>query len=267
MNETDALLAAFMERLPARARLMGIDLGTKTIGLALSDVECRIATPLETIKRVKFTPDVAKITTLVERFDVGGLVIGLPLNMDGSEGPRAQSTRAFVRNLAPLLARPVLFWDERLVRAELRSGIAGPRFACSCSRERVGAMLKGLGRAEIDGILAEQGKVEIGCEFCGAKYRYDPVDVGELFTPVTVGLVGADYFRKHPGRFNSMHLQDVDMDVPSDGKRPQVALGQGSIDWPATFAAAKAAGVKNYFVEQNWELTRQSVAYLKTLEV
>jgi molecular chaperone Hsp33 len=76
-----------------------------------------------------------------------------------------------------------LFWDERLVRAELRSGIAGPRFACSCSRERVGAMLKGLGRAEIDGILAEQGKVEIGCEFCGAKYRYDPVDVGELFTP------------------------------------------------------------------------------------
>jgi putative Holliday junction resolvase len=114
VNETDALLAAFMERLPARARLMGIDLGTKTIGLALSDVECRIATPLETIKRVKFTPDVAKITTLVERFDVGGLVIGLPLNMDGSEGPRAQSTRAFVRNLAPLLARPVLFWDERL---------------------------------------------------------------------------------------------------------------------------------------------------------
>jgi len=76
-----------------------------------------------------------------------------------------------------------LFWDERLVQAEQRSGIAGPRFACSCSRERVGTMLKGLGRAEVDGILVEQGKVEIGCEFCGTKYRYDPVDVGELFTP------------------------------------------------------------------------------------
>jgi sugar phosphate isomerase/epimerase len=84
---------------------------------------------------------------------------------------------------------------------------------------------------------------------------------------ITMGLVGADYFRKHPGRFNSMHLQDVDMDWPSDGKRPQVALGRGSIDWRETFAAAKAAGVKNYFVEQNWELTRQSVAYLKTLGV
>ena len=76
-----------------------------------------------------------------------------------------------------------LFWEERLVRFELRSGISGPRFACSCSRERVGTMLKALGRTEIDSILDEQGKVEIGCEFCGAKYRYDPVDVGELFTP------------------------------------------------------------------------------------
>ena len=76
-----------------------------------------------------------------------------------------------------------LFWDERLVRFDLRAGLAGPRFACSCSRERVGNMLKGLGRTEVDGILAEQGRVEIACEFCGAKYRYDPVDVGELFTP------------------------------------------------------------------------------------
>jgi molecular chaperone Hsp33 len=76
-----------------------------------------------------------------------------------------------------------LFWEERLVRFDLRSGRAGPRFACSCSRERVGNMLKGLGRVEIDSILAEQGRVEIACEFCGAKYRYDPVDVGELFTP------------------------------------------------------------------------------------
>jgi putative Holliday junction resolvase len=93
---------------------MGIDLGTKTIGLALSDVEKRIATPLETVKRVKFTPDAQRIKELIGRYEVGGLVIGLPLNMDGTEGPRAQSTRAFVRNLKPLVDRPVLFWDERL---------------------------------------------------------------------------------------------------------------------------------------------------------
>jgi sugar phosphate isomerase/epimerase len=83
---------------------------------------------------------------------------------------------------------------------------------------------------------------------------------------ITVGLVGAEYFRKYPGRFNSMHLQDVDMYAPADGKRRQVALGQGTIDWVKAFAAAKASGVKNYFVEQSWELTPQSVAFLKTLK-
>ncbi len=95
---------------------------------------------------------------------------------------------------------------------------------------------------------------------------------------ITDGFVGADYFTKHPGRFNSMHLQDVDMkaaapstDGPASrrrgGRYPQVALGQGSIDWAKTFSAAKVGGVKNYFVEQTWELTKQSVAYLKTLNV
>ena len=87
---------------------------------------------------------------------------------------------------------------------------------------------------------------------------------------ITVGLVAADYFLKHPGRFNSMHLQDVDMNVPADsktGRRPQVAMGQGTIDWVKTFAAAKTGGVKNFFVEQSWELTKQSVAYLKALKV
>ena len=76
-----------------------------------------------------------------------------------------------------------LFWEERLLRFAPLAGVEGPRFACSCSRERVGAMLKSLGRAEIDSIVAERGVVEIGCEFCGRKYHYDPVDVGELFTP------------------------------------------------------------------------------------
>ena len=95
---------------------------------------------------------------------------------------------------------------------------------------------------------------------------------------ITAGLVGAEYFLKYPGRFNSMHLQDVDMKemaparegAPAGqrgGRYPQVALGQGSIDWVKTFTAAKVGGVKNYFVEQTWELTQASVAYLKALNV
>jgi sugar phosphate isomerase/epimerase len=99
---------------------------------------------------------------------------------------------------------------------------------------------------------------------------------------ITAGLVGAEYFVKYPGRFISMHLQDVDMNAPipapsegasatgrggRGGRRPQVAVGKGSIDWVKTFTAAKTGGVRNYFVEQNWELTQQSVAYLKTLTV
>lgn len=109
-------IEAFFE-LPKGARLLGLDLGTKTIGLALSDVERRIATPLETIKRAKFTVDAERIQAVVAKFQIGGIVIGLPLNMDGSEGPRAQSTRAFVRHLAPILGIPIAFWDERLSTA------------------------------------------------------------------------------------------------------------------------------------------------------
>jgi putative Holliday junction resolvase len=100
--------------LPEQARLLGLDLGTKTIGLALSDVERRIATPLETIQRVKFGLDAAALLKIADRHQIAGLVIGLPLNMDGTEGPRAQSTRAFVRNLAALTALPIVFWDERM---------------------------------------------------------------------------------------------------------------------------------------------------------
>lgn len=112
-------------QLGPRRRLMGLDLGTKTIGLALSDVERRIASPLETIQRVKFGKDVERLGALANRFDIAALVVGLPLNMDGTEGPRAQSTRAFVRQLGPLLALPVCFWDERLSTAAVtRSLIA-----------------------------------------------------------------------------------------------------------------------------------------------
>lgn len=100
--------------LPKGARLMGLDLGTKTIGLSLTDVERRIASPLETIRRVKFKPDAETVLKLAAKFGVAALVIGLPLNMDGTEGPRCQSTRAFARNLAAMTDIPILFWDERL---------------------------------------------------------------------------------------------------------------------------------------------------------
>ena len=82
---------------------------------------------------------------------------------------------------------------------------------------------------------------------------------------ITAGLVAAEYFTRYPGRFFSMHVQDVDMH--GEGRHPQVPVGQGSIDWVKTFNAAKTGGVKNYFVEQNWDLTQQSVAYLKQLSV
>ncbi len=95
-------------------RLMGVDLGTKTIGLALSDVSRSIASPLETIKRTKFTADAERLIALAKEHGVVALVFGLPLNMDGTEGPRCQSTRAFVRNLEKLTDLPVVFWDERM---------------------------------------------------------------------------------------------------------------------------------------------------------
>lgn len=110
-------LTALAPRVGPHQRLMGVDLGTKTIGLALSDVERRIATPLETIRRAKFTKDAARLVELAEKFDVAAFVFGLPLNMDGTEGPRAQATRAFIRNLGGLTTKPCVFWDERLSTA------------------------------------------------------------------------------------------------------------------------------------------------------
>ena len=103
--------------LAAEARLLGLDLGTKTIGLALSDVTRSIATPYDTIRRSKFTSDAKAINIIVEQIGVGGLVIGLPFSLDGFEGPRAQSTRAFARNLGNHVAVPIAFWDERLSTA------------------------------------------------------------------------------------------------------------------------------------------------------
>jgi putative Holliday junction resolvase len=107
----------FASTLPPEARLLGLDVGTKTIGLALSDLTRAVATPYETLKRTKFTADAKAIQEVVERTQVSGLIIGLPINLDGSEGPRAQSTRAFARNLAGHISLPMAFWDERLSTA------------------------------------------------------------------------------------------------------------------------------------------------------
>lgn len=98
-------------------RLMGLDLGTKTIGIALSDTGRQIASPLETIRREKFTNDAKRLLDLAAKHGVVALILGLPLNMDGSEGPRVQATRAFVRNLAQKTDLPLLYWDERLSTA------------------------------------------------------------------------------------------------------------------------------------------------------
>ena len=107
-------VAAFAASLARGRRLIGIDVGTKTLGLALSDVERTVATALETIQRTKFAKDGARLMTLADEHGVGGYVVGLPMNMDGSEGPSAQSARAFARNLAKLAGAPILFWDERM---------------------------------------------------------------------------------------------------------------------------------------------------------
>ena len=96
---------------------MGLDLGTKTIGLALSDVERRLASPLETIKRVKFSQDAHLLLKMAQEQEVLALIFGLPLNMDGSSGPRAQATLAFLRNLRLLTSLPFALWDERLSTA------------------------------------------------------------------------------------------------------------------------------------------------------
>jgi len=111
-------LEAFAPAIAPGARLIGIDVGTKTLGLALSDVSRMIASALETIRRTKFKVDADRLLGLARTHNVGGFVVGLPINLDGSQGPRAQASRAFARNLAALTDAPILLWDERLSTAE-----------------------------------------------------------------------------------------------------------------------------------------------------
>ncbi|CUI01104.1 Holliday junction resolvase RuvX [Leisingera aquaemixtae] len=104
----------FAAALPPMSALMGLDLGTKTIGVAVSDRIGAVATPLETVKRKKFSADAARLLEIIKDRDISGILLGLPRNMHGTEGPRCQSTRAFARNLMQLTDLPISFWDERL---------------------------------------------------------------------------------------------------------------------------------------------------------
>ena len=109
--------------LPPRGALIGLDLGSKTIGVAASDPDRRVAAPVETIERQRFSLDAQRILDLAAERRAAGLVLGLPINMDGSEGPRAQATRAFARNLARRTELPIALWDERLSTAAVERAL------------------------------------------------------------------------------------------------------------------------------------------------
>ncbi len=115
MNATTNIsLEDYVKTEPAIGRLAGLDFGTKTIGVSISDTMQTISSGLETIKRTKFKNDAARLLEIIEEHEIKALVIGLPLNMDGTEGPRVQSTKAFARNLANVTSLPLIFWDERM---------------------------------------------------------------------------------------------------------------------------------------------------------
>jgi putative holliday junction resolvase len=133
------------EAVPAGSRLMGLDVGTKTIGLALSDTRRIIATPLETIRRRRFREDMVRLFALIEAHGVGGLVIGIPLTLVGSDGPRTQSVRQFARNLVALRDMPLAFWDERLSTA----AVTREMIAADLTRKRRGEIVDRVAAAYI----------------------------------------------------------------------------------------------------------------------
>ena len=145
VNANAMTVEAFHAALAPGARLIGLDLGTKTIGVAVSDVDRCVATALETIQRTKFRDDAVRMAQIIADYGVGGVVIGLPLNMDGSEGPRAQSSGAYARNLGAATELPVLLWDERL------STVAAERalIAADTSRKRRAQMIDKVAAAYI----------------------------------------------------------------------------------------------------------------------
>lgn len=142
------LIAEFVASLPPMRPLAGLDFGDKTIGVAISDVMRGVATPTLTIRRVKFTQDAEALLKLAAERQICGFVLGLPLNMDGSEGPRVQATRAFARNLSRLTPLPMMFWDERLStvaaeRAMLEADLSRKRRSERIDHVAAGFILQG----------------------------------------------------------------------------------------------------------------------------
>ena len=133
------------ETVPAGTRLMGLDVGTKTIGLAVSDTRRVIATPLETIRRRRFRDDIARLVALIDTHTVGGLVIGLPLTLAGKDGPRTQSVRQFAKNLLTQRDIPAVLWDERLSTA----AVTREMIAADLSRKRRGEIVDRVAAAYI----------------------------------------------------------------------------------------------------------------------
>lgn len=141
-------LAELKNILPRGNRLLGLDVGAKTVGLAVSDPGLTVATPVETIRRTKFTADAERLRTLIAGRGVGGLVVGLPVNMDGSEGPRVQSVRQFAANLLARFDIPLAFWDERLstvavTRAMLEADLSRKRRAELVDKAAAAYILQG----------------------------------------------------------------------------------------------------------------------------
>ncbi len=139
---------AFLAALPRERAVAGLDLGTRTIGVAISDRRRRVATPVTVIRRVKFTPDAEALLKLLAEREVGGIVFGLPLNMDGSIGPRVQATQAFARTLEKMTPLPITFWDERLStvaaeRALLEADTSRKRRAQVIDQVAAGYILQG----------------------------------------------------------------------------------------------------------------------------
>ncbi|GAB4357039.1 MAG: Holliday junction resolvase RuvX [Kiloniellaceae bacterium] len=144
----DLAVTELAARLQPGQRLLGLDPGSKTIGVAISDSALKVASPLETIQRARFTQDAARLAEICRDYRVGGLVIGLPVNMDGSEGPRCQSVRALARNLKEKagLDLPVAFWDERLSTAAVERFLVDE---ADMTRKRRGAVVDKMAAAYI----------------------------------------------------------------------------------------------------------------------
>ncbi len=141
-------LAELRGALAPRQRLLGLDVGEKTIGLAICDSEFKVAAPVDTIRRTKFAADATRLARLIAEREIGGLVIGLPINMDGSEGPRCQSVRQFAANLLQRIELPIAFWDERLstaavTRAMLEFDVSRARRARTVDKMAAAYILQG----------------------------------------------------------------------------------------------------------------------------